>query len=194
MPFVAAGALAASAVGLYASEDLLWLCVGTYGTDVLPSIAGLDFETGAEVVRHRFPLQADGTTTGLCNEITEDDDGALYVTDSFGARILRVAAADVRTPDRLAVWAQAEPLSGGTSFGANGVTFDGEGAILAVNTNAGTLVRVPINDDGSAGAITPVTLPRALAGPDGLRMEGQLSHIFDGTAPELPFTVVRVPL
>jgi sugar lactone lactonase YvrE len=243
--FVAAGATGTSTVGLYAADDLLWLCVGTYGSDAPPAIAALDYETGAEVVRHHFPLQTDGRTGGLCNEITEDGAGNLYVTDSFGARILRVTAADVRTPDRLAVWAQGEALAGGTGFGANGIAFDGDGAILAVTTQTGVLTRIPINADGTAGALAAVALPRPLVGPDGLRLvepgvvvvveqyagsltridlagspvaltalrtglleptsldlvdgaawvsEGQLSHIFDMTAPELPFNIVRVPL
>jgi sugar lactone lactonase YvrE len=245
--FVAAGAIAASSVGLLASDtdDLLWLCVGTYGTTALPSIAAIDRDTGAERVRHHFPPQTDGSTTGLCNELAEDDAGNLYVTDSFGARILRVAAADRRTPDRLAVWAAGAALAPAPmGFGANGIAFDrAGGAILAVNTSTGALIRVAINPDGSAGAPAPVALPRPLVGPDGLRVvepgvavvveqyagaltridldaapialttlrdglrdptsldvagdtawvsEGQLSHIFDMTAPELPFTVVRV--
>jgi sugar lactone lactonase YvrE len=247
--FVAANTIAASSVGLFASDrdDLLWLCVGTYGTDTLPSVVAIDRATGAERVRHAFPLQADGTTAGLCNEITEDDDGNLYATDSFGSRVLRIAAADRANPTALAVWAAgAELAPAPMGFGANGIAFDGEDAILTVNTSTGALVRIPINGDGTAGALATVALPRPLAGPDGLRLvepgtavvveqyagaltridldaqpaatlaplrdglrdptsldvagrsawvsEGQLSHIFDGTAPELPFTVVRVAL
>jgi sugar lactone lactonase YvrE len=248
-PFVAAGALAASSVGLHASDrdDLLWLCVGTYGTDALPSIAGIDRATGAERVRHHFPPQSDGSTAGLCNELAEDDAGNLYVTDSFGARVLRLAAADRSTPDRLAVWAAGDELAPAPmGFGANGIAYDPDArAVLAVNTSTGALIRIPVNADGTAGALAAVALPRPLVGPDGLRLvepgtalvveqyagaltridldatpvalatlrdglrdptsldvagdaawvsEGQLSHIFDGTAPELPFTVVRVPL
>jgi sugar lactone lactonase YvrE len=248
-PLVAAGAIAASSVGLHASDrdDLLWLCVGTYGTDALPSIAAIDRDTGAEVVRHHFPPQTDGSTAGLCNELAEDDAGNLYVTDSFGARILRLAAADRRTPDRLAVWAAGPELAPAPmGFGANGIAYDaGAGAVLTVNTSTGALIRIPVNADGTAGALAAVALPRPLVGPDGLRVvapgtavvveqyagaltridldpqpvalatlreglrgptsldvaggaawvsEGQLSHLFDMTAPELPFTIVRVPL
>lgn len=247
---VAAGAIGSSAVGLYAStdgdpDDLLWQCVGTYGTDVLPSVAGIDRATGALVVRHTFPAQTDGSTTGLCNEITEDTAGNLYVTDSFGSRVLRIAAADRRTPDHIAVWAAGPELAPAPmGFGANGIAFDGAGAIIVDNTSTGALIKIAINADGSAGPLAPIALPRALVGPDGLRLvepgtvvvveqyagaltrvdlgaqpvlttlrdglrdptsldvadgnawvsEGQLSHIFDMTAPELPFTVVRVAL
>ena len=248
---VAAGAIGTSAVGLLASadgdpDDLLWQCVGTYGTDTLPSVAGIDRATGTEVVRHTFPPQADGSTAGLCNEVTEDAAGNLYVTDSFGARVLRIVAADRRNPDHIAVWAAGPELAPAPmGFGANGIAFDGAGAILVDNTSTGALIQIAINADGSAGPLAPLALTRALVGPDGLRLvepgvavvveqyagaltridlaaqpiaattlrdglrdptsldvadgnawvsEGQLSHIFDMTAPALPFTVVRVPL
>lgn len=246
---VAAGAIGSSAVGLYTSpdgdpDDLLWECVGTYGTDTLPSVAGIDRATGAEVVRHTFPAQADGSTAGLCNEITADAAGNLYVTDSFGARVLRIPAADRRSPEHIAVWAAGPELAPApNSFGANGIAYDGTGAVIVANTSTGALVKIAINADGSAGPLAPITLPRALVGPDGVRRvgattfvvveqyagtldkldlaaqpitlttlrdglrdpssldvadgnawvsEGQLSHVFDMTQPELPFTVVRV--
>ncbi|HWO22683.1 MAG TPA: hypothetical protein VNO30_28180 [Kofleriaceae bacterium] len=71
---VAAGTLGQSAVGMQVSrsDDLLWICDGTYGTDLPPSVIGIDPDTGAERVRHHFPAQRDGRTGGLCNEIAED--------------------------------------------------------------------------------------------------------------------------
>jgi sugar lactone lactonase YvrE len=235
---VAAGALGQSAVGMKMSreDDLLWICDGTYGTDFPPSVIGIDPDTGAERVRHHFPAQRDGRTGGLCNEIAEDGAGNVYASDSFGARVLRVAAADRLTPDRAVAWAEGAEL-GAPMFGVNGIAFDG--ALLAVNTSAGTLHRIALAD----AKISPVALERPLAGPDGLRIErtgraivveqsagavsridlttgavdilkdglrdptsldlidgtawvseGQLSHLFDMTAPGLPFEVVRVQL
>lgn len=237
---VAAGALGRSAIGLKMSQadDLLWICDGTFGTDLPPSVIGVDPDTGAERVRHHFPAQRDGRTGGLCNEITEDAAGNVYASDSFGARVLRIAAADRLTPDRAAAWAEGAEL-GAPMFGINGIAFDGKDAILAVNSATGTLHRIGLAD----AKITPVALARPLAGPDGLRSErpgraivveqgsgsvsridlttgavdilkeglreptsldlidgtawvseGQLSHIFDMTAPGLPFEVVRVKL
>jgi len=237
---VAAGALGQSAVGMTMSRegDLLWICDGTYGTDFPPAVIGIDPDTGAERVRHHFPAQRDGRTGGLCNEIAEDGAGNVYASDSFGARVLRVAAADRLTPDRAAAWAEGAEL-GAPMFGVNGIAFDGAGALLAVNTSAGTLHRIGLAD----AKISPVALERPLAGPDGLRIErtgraivveqgagavsridlttgavdilkdglrdptsldlidgtawvseGQLSHLFDMTAPGLPFEAVRVQL
>jgi sugar lactone lactonase YvrE len=240
---VAAGTAASSAVGLTMARrgDLLWMCVGTFGSAAPPAIVGLDPDRGQEMVRHPFPAQRDGRTGGLCNELTEDDAGNLYVSDSFGARVLRLAAADRTTAGPLTVWAEAPEL-GAQGFGINGLAFDGDSALLAVNTSAGTLSRLPIGRDGAAGALEPIALARPLRAPDGLRIrdgraiiveqgageltslelksgtlttlatglreptsldlwgdhawvsEGQLSHLINQTAAELPFTVVRVAL
>jgi len=236
---VAANQLGQSLVGATMSQknDLLWLCLGTFGTDFAPAVIGLDVKTGAEVVRHGFPKQADGRTGGLCNEITEDAQGNIYASDSFGARILRIPAAQRTTANSAAVWASGAQL-GAMMFGVNGIAFDGDKSILAVNTESGKLFRV-----GADAAITEVALERPLAGPDGIRRidentyvvveqgagrvslvesdtgkitmfkagfrtptsldvidgrvwvaEGQLSHLFDMTAPELPFFVIRADL
>jgi sugar lactone lactonase YvrE len=236
---VAANKLGASLVGATMSQkdDLLWLCLGTFGTDFAPAVIGLDTNTGAEVVRHAFPKQADGRTGGLCNEITEDAQGNIYASDSFGARILRIPTNNRTTANSAAVWAAGESL-GAMMFGVNGIAFDGDKSILAVNTETGKLFRV-----GADAAIVEVALERPLAGPDGLRRvdgdtfvvveqgagrvsliapktgkvtvieeglrtptsldtidgrvwvaEGQLSHLFDMTAPELPFFVIRADL
>ena len=236
----APGQLGGSLVGITMSRqhDLLWLCLGTFGTDTPPAVIGFRPGEGTEVVRHTFPRQADGRTGGLCNEITEDAQGNVYASDSFGARIVRIPAALRTTMNSASVWAQGPEL-GATSFGVNGIAFDGKDNILAVNTETGKLFRVALGD----ASIHEVALERPLAGPDGIRKlgdgkfvvveqgagrvstldlatgkitsrheglrtptsldvidhfawvsEGQLSHIFDQTPPELPFYVVRVSL
>jgi sugar lactone lactonase YvrE len=238
--FVEAGTLGPSTVAMLASQrgDLLWVCLGTFGTALPPAVIGLDVHSGAERVRHHFPPQHDGRTSGLCNEVAEDADGNVYASDSFGARVLRIAAADRTTPDHATTWAEGPELAA-TSFGINGIAFDRDAALLAVNTTTGALLRI----DLETAAIKAVPLERPLAGPDGIRVasparaivveqttgsvssidlrsgaiktlttglreptsldviddvawvsEGQLHHLFDMTAPELPFFVVRVPL
>jgi sugar lactone lactonase YvrE len=54
---VAAGTAASSAVGLTMARrgDLLWMCVGTFGSAAPPAIVGLDPDRGQEMVRHPFP-------------------------------------------------------------------------------------------------------------------------------------------
>lgn len=170
----AAGAVAPSLIGATMSsrDDVLWLCIGTFGSDAPPALIGVRVRDGGEVVRHAFPRQADGRTGGLCNEITEDDAGNVYVSDSFGARILRVPAARRLTADSAAVWATGPELAA-RQFGVNGIAFDGDAAILAVVSETGKLLRVAI----PTGAITEVPLERPLAGPDGIRLRDDRTAI-----------------
>jgi sugar lactone lactonase YvrE len=45
------------------------------------------------------------------------------------------------------------------AIGANGLFFNGHGDMLVNNTDLGTVIRIPVNPDGSAGT------PRVFAGP-----------------------------
>jgi len=84
------------------------------------------------------------------NAIARDRHGRLYVSDSFLGTISRVS------PDGsgLVVWA-ADPLlttTGQPPFGANGVAFDVDERFLYVaNTGDSSVLRIPVNADGTAG-------------------------------------------
>jgi sugar lactone lactonase YvrE len=173
--FVAPGAVAGSAVGLAMSRsnDVLWMCLGTFGTEAAPAVIGIDAATGEERVRHHFPPQQDGRTGGLCNEITEDDDGNVYASDSFGARIVRISAGDRLAADRAQLWA-AGPELAAQGFGVNGIAFHVD-AILAVNTTSGALLKIPT----ATAAIETVAIERPLAGPDGLRVAGDRAIVVE---------------
>ncbi len=110
--------------------------------------------------------------SGLPNALAFDDRGNLFVSDSFLGAIWRVP----RGSDQAALWAQDPLLAGdpvnGIGFGANGVAFR-EGALYVGNTNEGTVVRIPVRSDGSAG--TPAVWVRdpQLHGADGLQFDTQ---------------------
>lgn len=79
----------------------------------------------------------------------------LYVTDSSAGAVWRVPLSGA-TPT---VWAQGGALSpkSPASFGSNGVKVH-DSAVWVSNTDFGTLLRIPIRRDGSAGTIeTKVT-------------------------------------
>ena len=86
------------------------------------------------------------------NAIARDRHGDLFVSDSFAGTITRLR------PDGSgkAVWA-ASPLfttAGTPPFGANGLAFDEPERFLYVaNTGDSSVLRVPVNADGSAGAV-----------------------------------------
>src|SRR4029077_13019276 len=86
------------------------------------------------------------------NAIAQDEDGNLFVSDSFAGTITRVA----RDGSRSAVWKRDPQLTtkGTPPFGANGLAFDREQRFLYVaNTGDSRVLRIPVEDDGAAGAI-----------------------------------------
>src|SRR5207245_3136388 len=91
------------------------------------------------------------------NAIMQDHHGTLYVSDSFPntadeGEIYAVSRSGGRT-----LWAHSALLAphGFPGFGANGVAFDRTQSFLYVaNTSDDLIVRIGVNTDGSAGAIS----------------------------------------
>ena len=86
------------------------------------------------------------------NAVAQDRDGVLFVSDSFTGEIRKVA------PDGSSntLWVQSDLLvpHGVPPFGANGVAFDRTQSNLYVaNTADDRILRVPVEADGSAGAV-----------------------------------------
>jgi sugar lactone lactonase YvrE len=102
---------------------------------------------------------ASGTFTVLAagfantNAITLDHHGTLFVSDSFAGS---VTAVDPTTGTKT-LWKQDVLLvpAGNPPFGANGVAFDRTESFLYVaNTSTDRIMRIAVNADGSAGAIS----------------------------------------
>jgi len=94
-------------------------------------------------------LPADGIPNGMA---LDERHGFLYVADSLLGTIWRVSVAD----GTVAAWAAGPQLAPGGGLGANGLKLH-DGAVWVSNTQAGTLMRIPIRRDGSAGPIQAVT-------------------------------------
>jgi sugar lactone lactonase YvrE len=119
----------------------------------------VDFADG--VLGHGRLLRIDPRTNGVAvlatgfaaaNAIAQDEDGSLFVSDSFAGTITKVA----RDGSRSAIWKQDALLTtkGFPPFGANGVAFDREQRFLYVaNTGDSRVLRIPVQRDGSAGAV-----------------------------------------
>src|SRR5438132_1286931 len=111
------------------------------------------------------------------NAITQDHRGTLYVSDSFGGAIFTADPSAINGTPTL--W-KADPLlqpHGNPPFGANGVAFDRtESYLYVANTADDRILRIAVNKDGSAGAISifadGATLgPGALDGADGIQFD-----------------------
>lgn len=104
------------------------------------------------------------------NGLALDRVGNLYVSDSFQGAVWKIAASG-----QASVWKRDVTLISTKElpFGANGITFTAQGdALLVANSGEGTIVRIAVREDGSAGAVSifaeGITVPDGIAfGPDG---------------------------
>jgi sugar lactone lactonase YvrE len=143
----------------------LWVCQNSTGGRGGAPVAGqtalrsFDLKSGAAKGTYPFP-----TNGGVCNDIAVASNGTVYVTESFGNRIHRLrpgaTAVDmwIIDPQQLA--------------GVDGVAILADGAVYVNTFFNGQLFRIPVNADGSAGALVPIETSMPLNRPDGLRTVG----------------------
>jgi sugar lactone lactonase YvrE len=151
----------ASVLGVYADETngTLWACYSDLGLFAGQGgkgaiLRGYDLASGT--LKATVPL-GDGT---FCNDIATTADGTAYVADTAGSQVLRVApgasAADV--------FVRNEALAS-----VDGLSFAPDGSLILNGVSTNKLFRLAINADGSAGALTELTLSQPIKGPDGMR-------------------------
>ena len=150
-----------------AARGALWACSGNLGFATVPLSASAlkryDLATGAPRASYAMP---DG---GYCNDLAQDAQGRLYVSDSLHPRILRW----VEGAAALAVWKEDPKLADRPVMGEfkalNGIAIDGTDVIASVIAAVPYLLRVPIADDGSAGPVSRLEAPRAFRNVDAIR-------------------------
>ena len=121
------------------------------------------------------------TTAPGLNALAIDKAGNVYVSDSFQGAIWKTGP-DGGTPTAwyapfntgqndllLATANDSEPLI--PPFGANGIEFNSAGtAMFAMNTAYHSIVKIPVNPDGSAGVAQ--TFVTGINAPDGVAVDG----------------------
>jgi len=107
-------------------------------------------------------LPANGSPNGMA---LDERHGFIYVADSLLSTIWRVSIAD----GTVVTWASGPQLAPSGGLGANGLKLH-DGAVWVSNTQLGTLLRIPIRADGSAGPIE--TIASGLAGIDDFAFTG----------------------
>ena len=144
--------------------NTLWVCQnatgGRGGAPVVGQTAlrSFDLRSGAAKGTYPFP-----PNPGICNDIAVSADGAAYVSESFRGRIHRLRPGATQ----LEVWITDQQLDV-----IDGLAFLADGAVYANNFANGKLFRVPVNADGSAGAVVPIETSLPVVRPDGLRTAG----------------------
>jgi sugar lactone lactonase YvrE len=141
----------------------LWFCsvdLSTIGTGSVSALNKADL-SGNVVTSYAM------TSGQFCNDIALDAQGNAYATDSLGGtiQVLKKGA------NALATWASDAAFKPGAGqFGPDGIAFDGNSALYMAMFNAGTLFRIPIQNDGTEGTPVQIAVTPALQGPDGLRV------------------------
>ncbi len=128
-------------------------------------VLGVDPHTGASVVFMSLPALPHPSLGAGLNDVTFDKAGNVYVSDSFQGIVWKTGrhggVADVWVDDPLL------RTSGVPPFGANGLRFNNhETALFVANTGNDTIVKVPVEKEGTAG--TPAVFANSIGGADGL--------------------------
>ncbi|AHM59617.1 hypothetical protein D770_06770 [Flammeovirgaceae bacterium 311] len=130
---------------------------------MLAGLAAYDLRSGERL----FYTRLDALLPGMphfANDVTVDQQGNAYVTDSFTGAIYKVD-----TDGNASVFYMNEALSpapGG--FGLNGIEYDSRGYLLVSKLDENLLLRFPIDDPA---AYSQISVPVALNGPDGLTLK-----------------------
>jgi sugar lactone lactonase YvrE len=145
-------------------------------------VAVASFDPATEGV---YRIHPDGTSTRLPgtgsilfpNGIALDKRGAIYATDSISGAVWRIPPGGSAE-----LWAQSPLLEGngsaglGFPIGANGIAFR-PGQVIVANTEGGSLVRIPVEPNGSAGTPAVIAQGPDLFGADGVAL-GVLGNVY----------------
>lgn len=150
-----------------ARRGLLWICSGTLGYTTVPTypsaLKSYDLATGAPRASYALPDK------GYCNDLAQDEQGNLYITDSLQPRVYRWREGDTS----LELWKQDAAFSAGPEgFKLNGIAIDDRHVYVSTVTAAPYLLRIDMQPDGSAGAVTRIDMPRVLKNADAIRSAG----------------------
>lgn len=153
-------------LGVLADEKagVLWVCTsasgGRNGAPYVGETALKAFNLKDASFKASYPFPGNG----LCNDIAVAKDGTVYATDTTQGRVLRLK----KGANALDVWAN-DPKTLAT---ADGVALLADGNVYVNSVGQGTLMRIDVMKDGSAGLITKLETSRPLQGPDGMRSVG----------------------
>ncbi len=155
-----------SVLGVYADEatGTLWVCASSTGGRGGQPVVGETALKAFALKDAKFKASYAFPGGGLCNDIATAKDGTVYATDTIQGRVLRLK----KGASALDVWAQDRAALGA----ADGIALLADGAVYVNSVGQNTLMRIPVNPDGSSGAIAKLTLSQMVQGPDGMRSVG----------------------
>jgi sugar lactone lactonase YvrE len=144
--------------------NTLWVCQnatgGQGGAPLVGQTALRSFDLKSGAAKGTYPFPANG---GVCNDIAVAANGMVYASESFRGRVHRLKPGGAG----LEVWASDSALAV-----IDGIAILSDGGVYANNFATGKLYRIPVNADGSAGAVVPIETSLPFVRPDGLRPAG----------------------
>lgn len=150
-------------------HDMLWVCAGDPNYSIYSSpvtykkaarIIGISLSTGE--LKKSIDLASLIAGNHFANDITPDDKGNLYVTDSYSGAIYKIDSAG-----NSSVFAQ-NGLFAGKNIGLNGIVYHPQGFLLAAHNTRGALIKIDINDPKK---IWVVVMRDFFPGADGLLLD-----------------------
>ncbi len=171
----------ASALGVLADDksNTLYVCSDDFsagGIKIPGASAGTSlklFDLKSGEAKGSIPVP--GQTT-LCNDIVVAQDGNAYVSDSFGAQILRLKPG----AKEFEVWTTDPRWNVPGKPQLDGIAQLPDGSIYSNLFEGDGLYRVAMNADGSAGKVTKLQTSRPLYHSDGLRAFGDKLLMVEG--------------
>ena len=162
-----------SAFGMKVDEknNLLWVCAGDPNYSIYQDsmthkkmirLIAIDLKSGKKVK----DIDLSNVYKGyhFANDLTMDNQGNIYITDSYSPVIYRVDARGMAT-----VFAENKLFSS-AGVGLNGIVMHPDGYLIVANNGSGALLKVPINSPGNVSA---VKINQFFPGADGLLLDQQ---------------------
>jgi streptogramin lyase len=143
--------------GVLVAGDALWLCSIDTTFQRPTELRRFDL---AGTPQASYPL----APNQFCNDMAFDDAGNLYVADSFGGTIQRLAAG-AQSLETFAQDASWTPAMQG-AFALDGIAYDGHGHLYVGKLDTGKLFRV----DTATAASTEIAVTPPLVAPDAVRI------------------------
>jgi len=156
-------------------QNRLWVCVGdpnysNYKDEStfkkMARVVGIDLASHKKVADIDLSKMVEGKH--FLNDLTMDDKGNLYVTDSYSPVIYKIDKAG-----KAMVWAQSD-LFKSQSVGLNGIAYHPGGLIFVAHHSDGCLFVIDVKD---LKKISRVTIDTFFPGADGLWVDQQKNLI-----------------
>ncbi len=164
-----------STFGMKVKGDQLWVCAGdpnhskyrdsaTYKKMI--RLIGIDLLTGKKSAD--IDLSALYTGNHFANDLTFDDKGNIYITDSYSPVVYKVDHAGKATVFAESTWFSS------AGVGLNGIVWHPGGYLLVTNNGNGNLLKIDISEPAR---ISKVRINQFFPGSDGLLLDDEKNLI-----------------